>query len=105
MYSGKVMSAAGSPPGAPDRLVPLLALLRRAARWWWAAMIVAAAGCLASVAAAYVRRPVYKSETLILYREGIRSSYLGPVEEGHDPVRKLGFRLKELVLSRPRLEQ
>src|SRR5581483_4288314 len=39
------------------------------------------------------------------YREGIRSSDLGGPESGGDPARKLGMKLKEMVLSRTRLQQ
>jgi uncharacterized protein involved in exopolysaccharide biosynthesis len=98
-----VGGAAASSPQEADRLVPWLALARRTRRYWWAAMLVAAVGTAASVLFAYTRKPIFKSETLILYREGIRSAYLGQTDEGRDPVRTLGLRLKEMVLSRPRL--
>src|SRR5215510_7137343 len=106
MYSKESMSVAGSaapPQKQPDRLEPWLALSRRTRRYWWAGLLIAAAGTAASVVFAYTRKPIFKSETLILYREGIRSAYLGQPDEGHDPVRTLGLRLKEMVLSRPRL--
>ncbi len=48
---------------------------------------------------------IYRSETLILYREGISSANLGGADLGGDPARKLGLRLKEMVLSRSRLQQ
>jgi uncharacterized protein involved in exopolysaccharide biosynthesis len=72
-------------------------------RYWWAALLIGLAGSAASVLFAYTRKPIFKSETLILYREGIRSAYIGAPDEGRDPVRTLGLRLKEMVLSRPRL--
>src|SRR3954452_13334339 len=51
-----------------------------------------------------LRKRVFKSETLILYREGIRSSDLTGGDEAGDRAHKLGLRLKEMVHSRTRLE-
>jgi uncharacterized protein involved in exopolysaccharide biosynthesis len=91
---------------ARDRLDRILAIAGRATRFWAAALAVIIVGGALSVAFAFTRPRVYKSETLILYREGIRSSDLGgPDSIGGDPARKLGLKLKEMVLSRTRLQQ
>ena len=90
---------------ARDRLDRIVALVRRAVRFWPAVTIALGVGGLLSIGIAFTRPRIYKSETLMLYREGIRSSDLGGVEGGGDPARKLGLKLKEMVLSRTRLQQ
>jgi len=72
-------------------------------RYAWAAALVVLIDGIVTLLVAYTRKPIYRSETVILFREGIRSTYLGGSETA-DPVRKLGLRLKEMVLSRPRLQ-
>jgi uncharacterized protein involved in exopolysaccharide biosynthesis len=88
-----------------DRLDRILALCGRATRFWLAALVTVFVGGLMALGVALTRPRIYKSETLILYREGIRSSDLGGPESGGDPARKLGLKLKEMVLSRTRLQQ
>jgi len=96
--------ATGAPVRTPrDHVDQLLALLRRTARYWWAAATVVVLDGIVSFALAWEHKPVYKSETIMLYRETIRTSYLGG-EEDRDPARKLGLRLKEMMLSRARLQ-
>lgn len=71
------------------------------------AVAVLLLGGAAAVAFAMVRKPVFKSETLILYRDSARpaADAGGGGEDGADRARKLKMRLKEMVLSRTRLEQ
>jgi len=80
-------------------------MIRRSFRFWAPAMALVFIGGAASIAFAFTRPRIYKSECLILYREGIRSSDLGGPDSGGDPARKLGMKLKEMVLSRTRLQQ
>jgi uncharacterized protein involved in exopolysaccharide biosynthesis len=88
-----------------DQLERLLAMLARASRNYGTILLVTLLGAAASVLVAIVRPRTYKSETVILYNEGLRSSYLGGREEVQDPAKKLGYRLKEMVLSRSRLQK
>ncbi len=88
---------------ARDRLDRIFSILRRSLRFWPAGLAVLIVGGAASVAVAVLKPRVYKSETLILYREGIRSSDLGGPDSGGDPARKLGLKLKEMVFSRTSL--
>ena len=67
---------------ARDRLDRIVSLVGRAARFWPAAAIVLAIGTIISGGVAFTRPRIYKSETLILYREGIRSSDLGGADAG-----------------------
>jgi uncharacterized protein involved in exopolysaccharide biosynthesis len=89
---------------ARDRLDRIFTILRRAFRFWVPAALVVCLGGAAALGVALLRPRVYRSETLILYREGIRASDLGGLEVG-DPARKLGMKLKEMVLSRSRLQK
>jgi len=89
---------------ARDRLDRMVGFVSRARRFWLAGLTLFAVGAAASVAYALVRPRIYKSETLILYHEGIRSADLTGTDSGGDPARKLGLRLKEMVLSRTRLQ-
>ena len=89
---------------ARDRLDRMLGFLLRARRFWLAALALFLVGAAGAFAYAMVRPRVYKSETLILYHEGIRSADLTGTDSGGDPARKLGLKLKEMVLSRTRLQ-
>jgi uncharacterized protein involved in exopolysaccharide biosynthesis len=93
------------PRTARDRLDRVLSLLGRSRRFVGAALLVFVVGSAAGVGYAMMRKRVFKSETLILYREGIRSSDLVGGEDSGDRAHKLGLRLKEMVLSRTQLEQ
>jgi uncharacterized protein involved in exopolysaccharide biosynthesis len=93
------------PRTARDRLDRVLSLLARSRRFVGAALLCFVIGGAASVGYAMMRKRVFKSETLILYREGIRSSDLVGGEDSGDRAHKLGLRLKEMVLSRTQLEQ
>jgi uncharacterized protein involved in exopolysaccharide biosynthesis len=64
-----------------------------------AAAIFAVVGVLIALAVAMLKPRRYRSETVILYREGVRWSYLG-ASDLMDPGRRVGQRLREIVLSR-----
>ena len=63
-------------PTARDQLDVILSLVRRLLRSYLLIGVVGVLGSAAAVGVATVRPRTYKSETLILYREGIRSSDL-----------------------------
>jgi uncharacterized protein involved in exopolysaccharide biosynthesis len=90
---------------ARDKLDRIFAILKRATRFWLAAGLLMFVGGAISGAVAFTRPRVFKSETLILYREGIRASDLGGADQGGDPARKLGLKLKEMILSRSQLQK
>ena len=90
---------------ARDRLDRVIHIAPRTRRFFWPAMVVVILGTVGSLAYAMRAPRVYKSETLILYREGIRSTDIVGGDDRGDAARKLGLRLKEMVLSRTRLEQ
>ncbi len=90
---------------ARDTLDRIITMAWRAARFWPTASVVVLVGTLAAITFTFARHRVYKSETLMLYREGIRSSDVGGFEDGVDPARKLAMKLEEMALSRTRLQQ
>ncbi|MGZ3429720.1 MAG: GumC family protein [Polyangia bacterium] len=93
------------PRTARDRIDRVFAIVRRTRRFVVPALLLFFVGGVASLGYAMVRKRVFKSETLILYREGIRSMDIVGGEDQGDRAQKLGLRLKEMVLSRTRLEQ
>src|SRR3989442_89752 len=90
---------------ARDRLDRIASIVGRAGRFWPAASVVLLIGTLGAIAFTFTRHRIYKSETLMLYREGIRSYDVGGLDGAPDPARKLALKLKEMVLSRTRLQQ
>lgn len=92
------------PRTARDRIDRALAIALRTRRFIVPALVIVALGAAGSFAYAMLRKRVFKSETLILYREGIRSSDIVGGDDQGDRAQKLGLRLKEMVLSRTRLE-
>jgi uncharacterized protein involved in exopolysaccharide biosynthesis len=89
-------------PGASRELRRLIAIIKRTLAHWRTSAIVVAIGLLVGVGVVVLRAPDYRSETVILYREGIHSSYLG--EEAGTGMCTLGVRLNEMLIARPRLE-
>jgi uncharacterized protein involved in exopolysaccharide biosynthesis len=87
-----------------DRLERAVAIASRSLRFWWIGALVIVLGTAAATGAATLRKRAYRSETVLLYREGIRTSYVLGRDAETEAARKLGLRLKEMVLSRPRLE-
>ncbi len=81
-----------------DHVVPVLRLLRRALRFWWAGLLVLALGLGATAAAIVLHPKRYKSEAAVLYREGLHWGANEPLG-----ARRVGPRLRELLLSRAQL--
>jgi protein tyrosine kinase modulator len=87
-----------------DQLDRLLRLVRRALRYWWMIALIGFAGGSAATAFAFMRKPRFLSESVVLYRELIPLSALQGSGGGRD-LRDLGGRVREMLLARPRLEQ
>ena len=88
-----------------EELGHLVGVARRVVGSWRLIGLVVFLGTAVALTTAMVRQRVYRSETLMLYREGIRSSDLLGGDAGGDPARKLGMKLREKVLSRTSLQQ
>ncbi|WP_437678030.1 GumC family protein [Sorangium sp. So ce131] len=78
-------------------------MINRTLAHWYVALIVAIAGVAFTALVVKSRKPAYRSETVIFYREGVKSTYLGP--DGPDPLRTLAARLKETLLARSNLQK
>jgi Mrp family chromosome partitioning ATPase len=87
-----------APVTASDHIQPLLRLLRRTLRFWWLALIVLAVGVAGTWAAARYLPRKYRSEAVLYYREGLQWN---PTEGSGS--RRMGQRLKDLLLSRTQL--
>ncbi|HEX3596223.1 MAG TPA: hypothetical protein VHU80_14030, partial [Polyangiaceae bacterium] len=83
-----------------DEIAKVLAFLRRAARLWMFPLVAIVIGLIASGAFYFLRKPTYRSETVILYSEGIRQS---EGEDSRDAPRSVSSRLKEILTSRSAL--
>jgi uncharacterized protein involved in exopolysaccharide biosynthesis len=92
-----------SPRTAREDLDRGLVLLRRSLAYWKRALIVIIVGTLLAVPYVFTRPRAYRSETVILYQETLRSSDITGGESG-DNARRVGARLREVLLSRQTLE-
>ncbi len=87
-----------------DQLDRLLAVLRRSLRYWWVVGLVIIVGGALSALFAFVQKPVFESETVLLYREMIPTSVI----QGREVVtsnRNMTSRYKEMVMARGQLQQ
>lgn len=85
--------------GASSELRRLLTILKRALFNWRPSAVFVALGILAGVGVAFIRKPAYRSETIVIYRQGVRMS-----QEGGGASVSLGVRLQEMLMARSRLE-
>ncbi len=100
MAESEGVSGAGDrEQGAGVELARLLTILKRALFNWKPSAFLVAIGLIAGVAFAAARQPNFKSETIVIYRQGVR---LGDERGGLSLT--LGARLKEMLLARSRLE-
>lgn len=94
-----------SQPSTRDQLERGVALVRRSAPFWRRALLVFVLGALVAVPYVFTRPRAYRSETVILYQETIRSTDLTGAEGGgENTARRVGARLREVLLSRATLE-
>lgn len=93
---------AGQPPpqGAPD----IGAMIRRVFAHWPVIVVTMVLGAVITTQVVRVRKALYKSETVIVYREGISKSISGP-QEGGENLRSLGTKLKETLLAQQTLRK
>ena len=88
-------------PDTREQLQRALAFLRRSTRFWHIPLLALLLGAVGFASFNLVRKPQYRSETVILY---IERGGAGNAESSQAE-RSASVRLRELLLSRPRLEQ
>lgn len=86
---------------AHEQLARARAFARRTLRFWRIPVVLLVLGIGACVAFLNLRSPSYRSETVVLYSEGIR---VGDDEERPANARSVTVRLKEILLSRATLD-
>ena len=84
-----------------DQFARLGVFMRRTLRFWRVALSVLVVGALACGALLMFRKPAYRSETVILYSEGLR---MADDNERPDTARSVTLRLKEILMSRAALD-
>jgi len=91
-------------PTAREQLERTTTLLRRSLSFWKRALVVFVVGMAIAVPFVFTRPRAYKSETVILYQETIRSTDVAGGEGSGENARRVGARLREVLLSRASLE-
>jgi len=91
-------------PTPREQIDRVMALVRRILSFWKRGLIVFVVGALIVVPIVFTRPRDYRSETVILYHETIRSDLQGDEGGGGGDARRVGARLRELLLSRQSLE-
>lgn len=82
----------------------LLLFVRRSLAYWKRALVVLVLGMVIAVPYVFTRPRAYRSETVFLYQETIRSADLTGGEGSEGSARRVGARLKEVLFSRASLE-
>jgi capsular polysaccharide biosynthesis protein len=85
-----------------EQLGSVLAFLKRTANFWPTPVIALTVGIVAASVFLYLRKPTYRSETVILYSQGTGG---GDAAEQSAQPRSVTVRLKELLMSRRKLER
>lgn len=86
--------------GAARELVRVLTIIKRALLKWPLSVVLVIIGVSAAVGYSVVRKPTYTSETIVVYRQGVKMT----TEAGGQSL-SLGVRLQEMLLARSRLER
>lgn len=99
------MTTATTSRTAGETLEALFTFLRRSLMFWKRGTLMFILVAIASVPMVFMKPRVYKSETVVLYQETIRSADLVQGGEGGgDSARRVGAKLREMLLSRASLE-
>jgi capsular polysaccharide biosynthesis protein len=91
----------GTADDAREQVARLTAFCRRAVRFWRFPVVLVVVGAIVCAAFLTIRRPAYRSETVILYSEGVRSA---DDAERPDTSRSVTVRLREILMSRGALD-
>jgi uncharacterized protein involved in exopolysaccharide biosynthesis len=85
---------------ASAQLASFVDFCKRVGRFWRVPLVVILAGAVAGAVYLGVRKPIYRSETVILYSEGVRPAD----DEDRENARSVAVRFKEILLSRASLD-
>jgi uncharacterized protein involved in exopolysaccharide biosynthesis len=89
-------------PDAGEQLARSLSFARRVFRFWPTVLVTLLVGALGATAFLLIVKPQYRSETVVLYSEGVNRT------SGSEPTtntRNVAVRLKEILMARPKLER
>ena len=93
-----------APKTAAETLEGVLTFVRRSFMFWKRSSVVFLLVALASIPGVFLKARIYKSETVVQYQETIKSTDLTGGEGSGENARRVGARLKEMLLSRASLE-
>lgn len=89
---------------AAETLEGGLAFVRRSLMFWKRSVLVFLLVALAAIPGVFLKARIYKSETVVLYQETIKSADLTGGEGSGENARRVGARLREMLLARASLE-
>ena len=89
---------------AAETLDSFLSFLRRSLLYWKRATALFIVVALASIPGVFLKARSYRSETIVLWQETIRSTDITGNNEGGGDARRVGARLREVLLTRKSLE-
>jgi Mrp family chromosome partitioning ATPase/uncharacterized protein involved in exopolysaccharide biosynthesis len=87
-----------------ERLARIITLMKRTRMFWRSAVAIAALGLAISLAVALRSKRAFRSETTVLYRDGIQTTAT-ETESAAARAARLGPKLKDLLYARPKLER
>lgn len=85
--------------GAARELLRVVTIVKRALLKWPLSLVLVVIGVSAGVGYSVLRKPTFTSETIVVYRQGVKMT----TESGGQSL-SLGVRLQEMLLARSRLE-
>jgi hypothetical protein len=89
---------------AAESLEGILTFVRRSLMFWKRSTLVFIVVALAAIPGVFMKARIYKSETIVQYQETIKSTDLTGGEGSGENARRIGARLKEMLLARASLE-
>jgi uncharacterized protein involved in exopolysaccharide biosynthesis len=98
------MTPQGADESADDASVQLASFVefcKRVVRFWRVPAVMLVVGAVAGVVCLLLRKPVYRSETVILYSEGVRPP---DDEDRPENARSVAVRFREILMSRAALD-
>ena len=99
------MTTTPAPRTTGETIDSVFIFLRRSFLFWKRAFVIFFLVALTSIPGVFMKARIYKSETVVLYQEQIRSNAItGREGQGGEEARRVGARLKETLLSRASLE-